>query len=262
MCAARLNVEVHAGAGPPLLLVHGIMAGRALWGANMEALRTVATPVVVELYGHGRSPTPDEGVAYTPASYVAAFERLREELGAERWFLMGHSLGAALTLRYALEHPERVIAHAFSNSASALANEAWRERVGAMVDAEARRLEAAGREALAAHPINPARVTRIVPAVREALAADVPLLDPRGVAMTMRHTVPSSSVRERVQENRSPCLLVAGERETSFSEARDFARASMPMLRVETVYAGHSPNAETPELFNELLVGFLRAAGR
>jgi pimeloyl-ACP methyl ester carboxylesterase len=262
MVAEPLHVEIHRGAGPPLLLVHGIMAGRALWGANVEALRAVATPVVVELYGHGRSPTPEDGARYEPRSYVSAFEEIRVGLGAERWYVAGHSLGAALTLRYALDHPERVIAHVFTNSASALADEAWRERVSANAGAEARRIEAAGREALAAHPINPARVTRIVPGVREALAADVPLLDPRGIAMTIRHTVPTSSVRDRIRLNRAPCLLIAGEREASFAEARDYARTAMPKLRVETVYAGHSPNAEAPDVYNALVVDFLRAVGR
>ncbi len=76
-----LHVDVHDGDGPPVVLVHGIMAGRGLWAANLDALRRVATPVVVELYGHGRSGVPDDDTAFTPAAYVAELERIRERLG-------------------------------------------------------------------------------------------------------------------------------------------------------------------------------------
>ena len=37
----------------------------------------------------------------------------------------GQSLGATLTLRYALDHPERVLAQVFTNSTSALADSDW-----------------------------------------------------------------------------------------------------------------------------------------
>ena len=62
----RLYYEVHDGDGPHLLLVHGILCSRALWMPNLEALSTVARPVVVELFGHGRSPSPEDADAYTP----------------------------------------------------------------------------------------------------------------------------------------------------------------------------------------------------
>ena len=143
-----LHVDVHSGDGPPVLMVHGLMAGRALWSANIEPLRAVATPVVVELFGHGRSPSPQDARWYRPDAYVTQFESLRAELGVERWLLIGQSLGATLTLRYALDHPNRIIGHVITNSISALA-----ERIGhdAEVEATAQRIEALGRTGLAAN---------------------------------------------------------------------------------------------------------------
>ena len=121
----RLHREVHPGNGPFLLLVHGILSGRSLWKPNLAALSAVSHPVVVELWGHGGSPSPDEGACYRPEAYVRAFDELRAELGAERWLVCGQSFGAALTLRYALDHPERVVAQVFTNSASALGDGDW-----------------------------------------------------------------------------------------------------------------------------------------
>ena len=109
---------------------------------NLEALSTVATPVVAELWGHGRSPAPEEPAAYHAASYVAEFERIRADVGAERWFVCGLSLGAALTIRYALDHPDRVLGEVFTNSTSALADRAWIDQVEAAIAADADRIAA------------------------------------------------------------------------------------------------------------------------
>ena len=234
-----------------------MLAGRALWRANVEALRAVATPVVVELYGHGRSPSPTDPAAYRPAAYVAAFERIREGLGVARWYLLGQSLGAALTLRYVFEHGDRVIAHLFTNSASALAGDQWRTTVNAAVEAEAARVAERGIPYLERTRVNPARSHRIVPEVRDALAADVPLLQPAGIAATLRFTTPRTSLRDKVSGNPRPALLVAGRREKSFAEPARFVETTMPHLSVKRVDAGHSPNAEVPDQFNALAVEFL-----
>ncbi len=238
-------------------MVHGFLAGRALWRANLAAIRAVATPVVVELYGHGRSPSPSDPLAYHPDAYVAAFEEIRRELGVERWFVLGHSLGGALTLRYALDHPDRVVGHVFTNSASALAGPGWREAMLTNVDAEADRILEHGLADLERSSANPARSHRVVPAVREALAADVALLQPRGVSGTLRHTTPASSVRERIGANTCPTLLVAGRKEQVFVEPCHYAQTTMPNLTVVRVDAGHSPNAEAPDAFNDAAVVFI-----
>lgn len=256
----RLHVDVHDGAGPPILMVHGFLAGRALWLANLEALRAVATPVVVELFGHGRSPSPPDAASYHPDTYVAAFEQIRGDLGVDRWFVLGHSLGASLTLRYVLDRPDHVIAHVFTNSVSGLAGPDWRKRILANADAQADRILEHGVTHLEQSRANPARSHRVVPAVRNALAADVPLLQATGVAATVRHTAPSSSVRDRVGDNARPTLLVAGRKERDFTEPCHHAETTMPNLTVERLDAGHSPNAERPDEFNALVTTFLAAS--
>jgi pimeloyl-ACP methyl ester carboxylesterase len=182
-----LHYEVHGGDGghtrvPFVLLVHGFLSSRAQWLLNIDALCEVARPVVVELYGHGRSPSPVEPDAYSPSAYVAQFERIREVLGAERWLVIGQSLGAALTLRYALDHPDRVIAHVFTNSTSALADDGWEAQVRPAMEAQRDQLLANGRETLREHPLNPARNTRLSPELRSSFESDSELLDPISIA--------------------------------------------------------------------------------
>jgi pimeloyl-ACP methyl ester carboxylesterase len=254
---AGLHFEVHEGNGPYLLLVHGMLASRAQWLRNLAALSHVSRPVVVELYGHARSPSPDDPSAYRPEAYVREFERIRESLGAKRWLVCGQSLGAALSLRYALDRPERVIAQVFTNSNSALADAAWGVQVRAGMEATARALEARGIAALDAFPVHPRRAKRLPSDVQEALVADAALANPRGIALTGLHTVPDSSVRERVRENRVPTLLVVGEREERFAEQRRYAESAMPKLEVVAADAGHAVNAEAWEVFNAAVTAFL-----
>jgi pimeloyl-ACP methyl ester carboxylesterase len=256
--SSELHYDVHRGDGPYVLMVHGFLSSRAQWMLNLDALAAVGRPVVVELFGHGRSPSPDDVDAYTPDGYAREFERIRETLGVERWFVIGQSLGAALTLRYVLDYPERVIAHVFTNSQSALAEDGWEERVRAGMEAQRKALEADGAQAIAAHPLNPARASRLPADARDALTRDTRLHDPHGIAMTGLHTVPGSSVRGRVGENSVPALLTVGEREQRFAPYRAFAEASMPLLECIGLDAGHAVNIEAAEAWNRAVVAFLR----
>ncbi len=257
MDAVGLHYDVHEGSGPPLLLVHGMLASRAQWLPNLEALRRVCTPVVVELLGHGRSPSPEETKTYRPEGYVVAFERLRELLGLTRWAICGQSLGAALTLRYALDCPDRVIRHVFTNSNSALADPSWEEGVRTAMEAQARDLERDGHAAIDRWPVHPRNSRRIAAPLRDALVADCALHDPRGIGLTGLHTIPTSSCRARVAENRVPTLLVVGERETRFDPQRRVAEAELPGLEVVPTPAGHAVNLECADTFNAAVTEFL-----
>jgi pimeloyl-ACP methyl ester carboxylesterase len=234
-----------------------MLASRAQWCLNLEELSTFCRPVIVELLGHGRSPTPPDSTSYRPERYVLEFERIREALGAKGWGVCGQSLGAALTLRYALDHPERVIAQIFTNSNSALAEAGWADGVRPAMQMLAGRLAAEGRVALESLPIHPGRSRHLPPDVQGALVSDCQLHTPRGVALTGLHTVPDSSVRDRIVRNEVPALLVVGERESRFAPHRRFAEETMPHLEVVGADAGHAVNVEAAKEFNHAVQQFL-----
>lgn len=258
MTDAALHYEVHDGVGPYLLLVHGFLSARSQWLPNIEALSQVTRPVVVELLGHGRSPSPEDPAAYTPEAYVAAFERIRTALGVDRWYICGQSLGAALTLRYALDHPDAVIAQVFTNSNSALAESEWGERIRPGLEAQSQRFREHGRTAIDEHPLNATRSKRLSQDVRAAFEADFALHTPLGLANTGLFTVPPSSIRQRIPENRVPTLLTVGEREERFVPHRRYAEEHMPKLEVVGLEAGHAVNLDAPGAFNEAVMNFLQ----
>jgi pimeloyl-ACP methyl ester carboxylesterase len=251
-----MNVEIHGdGTKPYLLLVHGLLSSRAQWRPNVGPLTNATTPVVVELLGHGRSASPAAREAYTVGAYVARFEALREQLGADRWFVCGQSFGAGLTIRYALEHPQRVIGQVFTNTMSGL-SPAARERLPerlARFDA----VERGGRAALKALPFHPRPSKRLAPDIWEDLVADTELLVPRAVAEALRTTSPELSVADDLGRISVPTLLVNGTRETAFQPLRDKAAREIPGVTVVDLAGGHSVNLDQAQGFNAAVATFV-----
>jgi pimeloyl-ACP methyl ester carboxylesterase len=251
----RLHVDVHDGEGPYLLLVHGMLSSRVQWMPNLDALSQFSRPVVVELWGHGRSPTPVQMHHYTPDAYVEQFELLREELGAERWLLCGQSMGASLTLRYVFTHPQRAIAHAFTNTNSALAEPTSPERMPYGQN-QIKRVQEHGRVAIDDHPMNPLVNRKLSPELREQLAADIAAMTPEGFEAMMAHTQPEAPLGQRLGENTVPSLLVVGEREKGFAPLRERAERTMPHLETIGLDANHAVNINQAEGFNTAVTEF------
>ena len=249
--------EVHRGEGPYLLLLHGFLCSRAQWLHNIEALAEVTQPVIVELLGHGRSPAPETPDAYRPEGYVAAFENIRRRLGASSWLLCGQSLGAGITLRYALEHPERVIAQVFTNSTSALQETGNIDEAKKTAEAFAEKLLGEGREGFEKLPIHPIHAHQLPEDVRAALIKDCLSISPLGAANTMRYTLPGVSVRPMITRNSVPTLLVCGKKEKRFVPFKDYAKARMPLLEIVDVEAGHAVNIEAAQEFNAAVRTFV-----
>lgn len=254
--APTLYTEFHEGNGPALLLVHGIMSGRSHWMRNLPGLKQFTRPIVVELLGHGRSPSPEDIEAYHPDWYVEEFDRIRQLAGADRWYVCGQSLGAALTLRYSLAHPERVAAQAFTNTATAFSQRGWGEENRARMRAQLATMDPSDRSMIDNSPVNPVRNMRLPEEVRAALRADSDLHNPLGIARTSIGTVANGSLREVMATISVPTLMVVGRFEKAFEENRHYAERTIPGLSVVDLDAGHGVNLDQPEGFNEALRAF------
>ncbi len=253
----RLNTVIHPGVGPPALLVHGALASRSYWADNVAALASVCQPVVIELWGHGRSPSPDRAEHYQWEAYVQQFELIRADLGAEQWYTIGHSLGAGLVLRYGLTHPERIVAQVVTNSSSAFTDpETWAERRASGQPEFLDSMRRGGLAAVRDHPINPARSRRIAESTRARLADEFEEHDTDGVVTGMATTsdrIPLGDDLERVSR---PTLLTVGVDESRFLPLVSQARR-IPDLEVAEVEAAHAVNAQDPVGWNAAVVDFL-----
>ena len=94
------------GTGSPLVLLHGGFGSVEMFGPNVELLAAGRRVIGVDLQSHGRSPAADRPMQFeTMADDIAA---LIKELKLERAAIMGFSLGGAVALRTAVQHPELV----------------------------------------------------------------------------------------------------------------------------------------------------------
>lgn len=249
--------RVHEGTGPHLLLVHGFLTSRSQWLLNLDGLRSVCQPVTVELFGHHESPSPADLACFEPDYYVRAFEAIREAVGARCWFVLGYSLGAGLTLRYALDHPERIIGHLFTNSTSGLADSERQSEFRAGAHEMAAKIRAGGQTAMARIPVHPKHGWKLPKPVYNALVADAETHNPEGIANTIAITNPAVSMRARLVENARPACLIWGVKEKRFRPMAEFATLRMPELTTIKIEAGHGMNMEDPEAFNRAVVEFI-----
>jgi pimeloyl-ACP methyl ester carboxylesterase len=106
----RLSGE-QAGTGMPIVLLHGLTATRRYVVMGSRALERSGHRVIAyDARGHGHSsPAPSPG-AYTYELLAEDLRAVLDRLEIERVVLAGASMGAQTALRFALEHPERVLA--------------------------------------------------------------------------------------------------------------------------------------------------------
>jgi len=253
----NLYYEVHDGNGPYMLMVHGMLSSRAQWMLNVDALKEVCRPVVVELWGHARSSAPNDPSHYRPKYYLEQFEVLRQKIGAEQWLLCGQSMGAGLTWNYALEFPKRIFAHIFTNSASAFADEKTVKRFRDRAIPTADLVDESGAEGLLKIPVHPIHARYMPENAKAAMVEDSKLHTPEGIIHAFFETSPNLSVGDGAGENKIPTLLFCGSKEDRFKVARDWAAKNVPNLTIVDAPVGHASNVQAADSFNEAVKEFV-----
>ena len=94
------------GRGPAVVLVHGLGGFAESWRHNIPSLAARATVYAVDLPGFGRSGKPP--AHYSLAFFARALHAFLDGVGVTHVSLVGHSLGAAVAVAYALTRPARV----------------------------------------------------------------------------------------------------------------------------------------------------------
>jgi haloacetate dehalogenase len=100
-----------AGAGPPVLVLHGFPQIHYCWRAVGAALADEHAVVVCDLKGCGESSAPAGGPlgeGYSKREMAAELVQVMAELGHDRFAVVGHDRGARVAYRMALDHPDTV----------------------------------------------------------------------------------------------------------------------------------------------------------
>jgi pimeloyl-ACP methyl ester carboxylesterase len=253
---------VEAGAGEPVLLIHGWNGSTFDMRYTIAELSRYYRVVAVDLLGYGFSARPADG-DYSVGGLADFVRQFTEALYLERATVLGHSMGGAIAMQYALRYPERV------------------ERLVLVSSATPKEMLRARTFGLLVRPLMPLITLAFVRrgAVRRGLIGVVhdPALvtddmleghfRPLRVQGHMRAQAKQLSDRRKdppydLREIRQPTLILWGEhdRVVPLSTGRELAEhipnAQLAIIRS----AGHLALEEQPEECNKLLQAFLSQA--
>lgn len=105
-----LNVA-SAGAGPPIVLLHGFPQTHLAWRHVATDLATDHRVICPDLRGYGDSDKPADdprGLTYAKRTMATDIVELLRRLGHGRFALAGHDRGGLVAFRLGLDHPDAV----------------------------------------------------------------------------------------------------------------------------------------------------------
>lgn len=94
------------GSSRKLVFLHGLMGSGANWLSIAKAFSSDYHILYYDQRGHGRSFSP--GTGYSPKDFAEDLLHILDELGWQKIYLVGHSMGGRNAAQFAFLYPERV----------------------------------------------------------------------------------------------------------------------------------------------------------
>ncbi len=94
------------GEGPPLLLIHGILASLHTWDDWVDILKGEYRLIRLDLPGFGL--TGPANFTYDRDNYLQFINHFLKALDVERFTMVGNSLGGFFAWNYAIDYPQQV----------------------------------------------------------------------------------------------------------------------------------------------------------
>ncbi|HUF39092.1 MAG TPA: alpha/beta hydrolase [Anaerolineales bacterium] len=260
--AERTSEKTHftrRGDGRPVILVHGMGGSLNQWDALSADLAGAGCEVIaLDLFGHGDSPKSHAGDGYHIDDIYTHFETWLDALDLPRApVLVGHSLGAYLSLNYALRRKTRIGALIFASpffSPRQLSRPIRLSLENVELGKTLLRLAPQWTiaSALRIAEMNGERLTR---PVRDNLARDYKKFDP-GVfesARTARNLVP------QLHRIEAPAMVVWGERDLTLApESFPELCERLPHADMRKLPGGHIPHLTDSARFNRSVLEFIK----
>ncbi|MEU9149571.1 alpha/beta hydrolase [Streptomyces sp. NPDC048417] len=248
------------GSGDPVVLLHAGYTDHRFWSDQIPALAAEYRVIAPDVRGHGASAN-----ASRPFRWADDLAELLRHLDAGPAVLVGVSMGGVIATDTVLEHPElvRAVVTCGAVTGDFRYTDPWH-----------RELQAEYARTLGAGDIEGwlDAFLRVAAGAHRDLDALDPEI-PRRLREMARHTLSKHTPGEtdwhvrvtdswpRVPKIDVPVLTVNGDLEPAdlLAAAERLAR-EVPDGRAEIVEgADHYPNLERPDVFDDLLLGFLRA---
>jgi pimeloyl-ACP methyl ester carboxylesterase len=235
-----LATEEHGSGAPTIVLIHSIGGSRADWSLVAPRLAQHHRVVLVDLPGHGKSPPPSAKPSVADAS--AALARTLTRMKIERAVLVGHSYGALVALRTALDRPKLAIAVVVVDASTFLA-------------ADSERVAQADKMLTERYPVYVGAVfsgMSLDEARGDSLAARA-MLVPQPVLSAYLRDSWREDLRPKIQSLKTPVFLVATDTTWPVGESWTSARRRLgyetagPAIGYRIVASGHMVALDQPD---------------
>lgn len=101
----RMNVVEFPKEAPKIVLLHGLGGTHRYWLTGLAQLKANYHVILIDLLGFGDSEKP--WINYTKSRHLDALESCLAEY--DQFFLIGHSLGAGLSIAYSARNPDKCL---------------------------------------------------------------------------------------------------------------------------------------------------------
>jgi 2-succinyl-5-enolpyruvyl-6-hydroxy-3-cyclohexene-1-carboxylate synthase len=252
-------------AGIPVVFLHGFTGTGEFWFPVANALPRWRC-ILPDLPGHGGTGAPVPPETWRLDRAADALAELLAGIGADRFALVGYSMGGRLALSLALGHPSRVAALALVGATPGIADAGEREARAAADLGLATTIEQEGIEAFTRRwEANPLFATQsaMPDALRDGLRRQRLGQDAASLAAALRAfgTGFQPPLHDELAGLCVPTLVMAGEKDDKFAAiARDMAgRIPDAILRI-VPGAGHAVPLERAATFAAEIDGFLKGS--
>lgn len=240
------------GKGDVILLVHGFLGGTGYWLPMQMGLRHAFDVIAIDLPGFSQSaqiPAPT-----SLSGYAKSICSLMDELGIDKFSLLGFSMGGMIAQQTFFEYPDR-IQHLILYGSSAVGDlphrfESW--------EASISRIEKEGVESTADRTASTwfisGKKDPYYPTCRAACVG----ANQESCISVMRAMQGWSSV-DRLKEIKIPTLIVVGDRDrsTRVSDSIVLWEGISESILCVLPECAHGAHMEKPDLFNRIVLDFL-----
>ncbi len=244
------------GVGPPVLLVHGLGGSANGWVRVLRPLaRDFSAVYAVDLPGNGFSPLPASG-PLTLEEQLSVLHAFCREVVKAPAFVVGNSLGGALSVILGAVHPEDVVALGLVSPAGGQMSPESMAELMRVLDVRT----TADAVRLTRRLFHRAPLVAILFAPELKKMHATPAVRALRTHAQQRHHIPP----DLIADLRAPTLLLWGASEKLLPlEQLDWYRAHLPSgARIEVVPGfGHLPQMERPRELVQRLRGFAEELG-
>jgi pimeloyl-ACP methyl ester carboxylesterase len=260
----NLAVAVNdVGAGPPVVLLHGLACGKRMWFHQIRALRGRFRVIAYDQRGHGQTDAPSAATDYSAAHLARDLVGVLDALEIECAAIVGFSLCGGPALALAASRPERI-------SRLVLAD------VGAGAD-DPVKIETLARQWVTL--IDQGRIDDLVCEMlrselfkfyarrgtrrRNHMAALFRATPPTGLRFTLSEVLAKRKslfrLTDPLKSLQAPTLVIVGEQDYVCSKSARLLAQTIPNASLKIIKgSGHMSPLEQPAAFNATLMEFLR----